>query len=145
MAEQSGTRVRVILRWLQILESLDSDEIGEFIFQFRCFTKNNGGQIQETRIPEGTGYIKISHNRSQNRLDHINKVLFDGFVQDHLKIIAQGEEVDQFSENDFLETYEREFTGAVSGFAGPHIPGDEGSVDPENMSNWRIAYEIEIV
>ena len=53
--------------------------------------------------------------------------------------------MDQLSENDFLEEYQREFTGPASGFAGPHIPGDEGSVDPENMSNWRIAYEIEVV
>jgi hypothetical protein len=145
MAEQSGTRIRVILKWLQILESLDTDEIGEFVFNFRVFTRNNGGQIQESRIPEGDGYIEITHNRSGNRLDHINKVLFDGYVEDHLKIIAEGMEVDQFSDNDYLDAYEREFTGPVSGIVGPHIPGDEGSVDPENMSNWRLAYTVEEV
>ena len=80
-----------------------------------------------------------------NRLDHINKVLFDGVVQDHLKVEAQGEELDRFSENDFLELYAREFTGPVAGFAGRHVPGDEGSVDPENLHNWRLCYDIETI
>jgi hypothetical protein len=144
MAEQTGTRVRVILKWLQILESLDTDDTGEFVFNFRVFTRNNGGMIQETRLPE-EGHLEISESRMSNRLDHINKVLFDGYVSDHLKIEAQGEEIDQFSANELLDQYQREFTGDVATFLGRHNPGDEGSIDPENMGNWRICYDIEAV
>ena len=144
MADQSGTRVRVILRWIQILESLDTDEEGEFVFKFRVYTRNGGGQIQETRFPE-EGHLSIHESRASNRIDHINKVIFDGMVQDHLKVEAQGEEIDRFSDNDFLELYAREFTGPVAGFAGRHVPGDEGSVDPENLHNWRLCYDVETV
>lgn len=144
MAEQSAKRVRVILRWIQILDSLDNDQEGEFVFKFRVYTKNGGGQIQETRMPE-QGHIAIHEGRMSNRLDHLNKVIFDGMVSDHLKVEAQGEELDRFSENDLLEIYQREFTGPPEGFAGRHVPGDEGSVDPENLGNWRIGYEVEIL
>jgi hypothetical protein len=28
---------------------------------------------------------------------------------------------------------------------GRYAPDDEGSNDPENMSNWRICYDIELI
>lgn len=28
---------------------------------------------------------------------------------------------------------------------GRYCPGDEGADDPENMSNWRICYTVELV
>ena len=76
MADQSGTRVRVILRWIQILDSLDADQEGEFVFKFRVYTRHGGGQIQETRFPE-EGHLSIHEGRVSNLMDHINKVLFD--------------------------------------------------------------------
>ena len=33
----------------------------------------------------------------------------------------------------------------INDYLGVIQPGDEGSDDPENMSNWRIGYEIETV
>ena len=72
-------------------------------------------------------------------------VLFEGEVSDHLVVELRGEELDQFSDNDELEFYRREFAGPIDAQLGVHQPGDEGSDDPENMSNWRIGYEIEVV
>jgi hypothetical protein len=53
-----------------------------------------------------------------------------------------GEELDQFSANDPLDHYRREFTGSPSEWIGHYEPVDEGSTDPENMSTWRICFDI---
>ena len=146
MTEQSGTRVRVTLRWLQILDKLEPffKEKGEFVFWAKVWTDNHGGKVQETRMPE-SGHYPISDHPRWNRLNHLDKVLFEGEVSDHLVVELRGEELDQFSDNDELEFYRREFTGPISDQVGFIQPGDEGSDDPENMSNWRIGYEIEPV
>lgn len=146
MTEQSGTRIRVTLRWLQILDKLEPffKEKGEFVFWAKVWTDNHGGKVQEIRMPE-TGHYPISDHPRWNRLNHLDKVLFEGEVTDHLVVELRGEELDDFSDNDELEFYRREFNGPVQGFVGTHQPGDEGSADPENMSNWRVGYEIETV
>lgn len=145
MAEQKGTRIRVILRWVQILDKLEPayKEKGEFVFRARVSTKNFGGKTQETRMPE-TGYYSISDHPRFNRLNHMDKILFEGEVSDHLLIEMEGEELDQFSANDMLERYGREYNGPVAGFLGWHQPDAEHPEgDPENLSNWRLGYEIE--
>ena len=53
-----------------------------------------------------------------------------------------GEELDQLSANDQLDHYRREFSGDPSQWVGHYEPVDEGSTDPENMSNWRICFDI---
>ena len=45
--------------------------------------------------------------------------------------------------NDHLEHYSKSFSGDSSGWLGRHQPTDEGLDDPENMSDWRICYDIE--
>ena len=45
--------------------------------------------------------------------------------------------------NDQLEHYSKSFSGDSSGWLGRHQPTDEGIDDPENMSDWRICYDIE--
>ena len=72
-------------------------------------------------------------------------VLFEGECGDTLLVELFGEELDQLSANDQLETYRREFTGDRSEWLGRHQPTDEGSDDPENMVDWRICYDIETV
>jgi len=52
--------------------------------------------------------------------------------------------LDQLTANDHLEDYRREYTGPVSSWVGRHQPTDEGVGDPENMSDWRICYDIEM-
>jgi hypothetical protein len=147
MSEGNAKRVRVTLRWLQILDALEGpgDDKGEFKFTFRV-SSANGDLVQETRLPE-QGHISISDHPSWNKVDKINKVIFDGQVEDHLGVELMGEEVDLLSANDHLETYRREFNGDPEGWAGSYKPGDEGGkdTDPENLSNWRVGYDIEIV
>lgn len=145
MAE--GKRIRVTLRWLQILDNLEPafDEKGEFRFRSRVSSRN-GDVVKEVQFPE-SGYYSISDHPSWNRLNKLDKVLFEGEVEDHLVVELFGEELDKMSANDHLETYRREFEGPVDQWVGKYSPGDEGGkeTDPENMSNWRIGYDIEIV
>ncbi|HKJ92302.1 MAG TPA: hypothetical protein VJ957_03990 [Longimicrobiales bacterium] len=145
MAE--GKRIRVTLRWLQILDNLEPayDEEGEFRFHSRV-TSRNGDIVDERQFPE-TGYYSIRDHPAWNKLNKLDKVLFEGEVQDHLVVELNGEEIDLLSANDHLEAYRREFEGPVESWAGRYEPGDEGGkeTDPENMSNWRIGYDIEML
>lgn len=150
MAEDGGTRIRVILRWLQIKDKLEPwfKEKGEFQFRSRVSTESEGGVVQETRFPE-QGYYAISDHPRFNKLDKLNKVLFEGQVKDRLLVELFGTELDKLSADDHLEEYEREFTGDPQSWVGRYQPGDEESDaprsdDPENLSNWRICYDIEL-
>jgi hypothetical protein len=143
----TGKRVRVTLRRIQILDSLDLDGTGEFRFRFRVSTRNRGGVEQETRYPPD-GHLSISDHPAWNRIEKIDKVLFESEVDDHLVVEAFGEEIDLLSPNDQLETYRRSFDGPPESWAGRYTHWDEsadGVKDPENMSNWRIGYEIELL
>jgi len=145
MSAQDGTRIRVTLRWVQILDDLEPffKDKGEFVFSSRVWT-DNGGEVQETRMPR-KGHYPISDHPRWNRLNDLDVVLFEGAVVDHLAIQLRGEELDQFTANDELDFYSRTFTGPIGDHVGVIQPGDEGSDDPENMSNWRVGYEIEAV
>jgi hypothetical protein len=147
MAEQTG-RVRVILRWIQILDTMEPawKEKGEFRFTARVSTENGGGIVRESRYPE-QGHYDISDHPAWNKVV-MNRVLFEDAVQDHLLVELRGEELDTFSANDHLDTYRREFRGDPTSWFGWYGPGDDTSAeinpaDPENMSNWRVAYVIE--
>lgn len=144
MEEQGGRRIAVTLRWVQILDNLEPffKAKGEFVFWAKVSTRNHGGMSQETRMPS-KGHYPISDHPRWNRLNNLDKVLFEGRVTDHLVIELRGEELDQFSDNDELEFYRREFTGPIEQYLGLVQPGDEGSGDPEAMSNWRVGYEIQ--
>ncbi len=56
-----------------------------------------------------------------------------------------GTELDNLSPNDELQSYHREYTGDPSTWVGRHQPTDEGSDDPENLADWRVCYDIEMV
>lgn len=142
MTDQAGERIQVVLRWIQILDKLEPfyKETGEFVFTASI---ESGGKVQKTRMPEGDGYYSIGDKPGWNRLEKLNKVLFDGPAGDSLVIELLGEELDQLSANDQLEHYRREFSGNVADWLGHYEPVDEGSTDPENMSNWRICFDIQ--
>ena len=146
MTGQGGKRIRVTLRWLQVLDKLEPfyKDKGEFVFRAKVSTDNHGGRIQETRMP-AKGHYSISDRPRWNRLRDLDKVIFEGEVTDHLSVELRGEELDQLSANDQLDAYRRTFTGPIEDNLGVIQPGDEGSDDPENMSNWRIGYQIEAV
>ena len=143
MTGEAGQRIRVVLRWIQILDKLEPffKETGEFVFRSKVAS---GGKVDEQRFPE-EGYYAISDKPGWNRLEKLNKVLFDGVPGDELVVELTGEELDQLTANDMLDHYRREFTGDVSQWLGLNEPVDEGSADPENMSNWRVCFDIQKV
>jgi len=142
MTEQAGRRIQVVLRWIQILDKLEPffKETGEFVFRSKV---ESGGKVEEYRFPE-RGYYSISDKPGWNRLEKLNKVLFDGVPEGELVVELSGEELDQLSANDMLDLYRREFSGNVEDWLGHYEPVDEGSTDPENMTNWRICYDIKV-
>jgi hypothetical protein len=141
MSENGGSRVRVILRWIQIKDNKEAmwDAEGEFRFRSKITTS---GESHEIEFPE-QGYWSISDHPRRNKVDKIDKVLFEGDAGDSLVVELFGVELDQLTANDHLEDYSREFTGPASSWIGRHEPTDEGTGDPENMVDWRICYDIE--
>jgi hypothetical protein len=147
MAEGNGQRIRVILRMVQIHDNLEPawDEEGEFRFTAKVSSPNRGGILKETILPppeSGLKFYKVSDNPAWNRLK-LDKVLFEGEVDDRLEVEILGEELDFLSPNDQLDLYHRVFEGDPASWVGLYHPGDEGSSDPERMSNWWVYLEIE--
>jgi len=138
---ESGHRIRVILRWIQIKDNKEAawDDEGEFRFRSRV---TSAGRTVEHRFPE-QGFWSISDHPRRNKVDKIDKVLFDGEAGDSLVVELFGEELDRFSAPDHLEDYRKEFRGDASSWVGRYQPSDEARGDAENLSDWRICYDIE--
>ncbi len=143
MAKGGAQRIRITLRWIQITDNKEApwDDEGEFRFRSRVTT---AGRTHEAEFPE-QGYWSISDHPRRNKVDKIDKVLFEGEVGDSCVVELSGFELDQLSSRDSLAPYRREFTGAAASWVGRHQPTDEGSSDPESMIDWRIAYDIDLV
>ena len=141
MSESGGNRIRVTLRWIQIKDNKEAawDDEGEFRFRSKV---TSGNDVQEHEFPK-EGFWSISDHPRRNKVDKIDKVLFEGAAGDSLVVEMFGVELDQLTANDHLEDYRREYTGPMSSWVGRHQPTDEGVGDPENMSDWRICYDIE--
>ena len=138
-----ATRVRITLNWIKLLDSLDVGDEGQFRFTAKVASSNQGGFSADIRFPE-EGYYPLSSKPGWNFIK-LDRVLWEGEIVDDLSLELVGEEIDRFSENDFLDTYQRRFSGPPNAWAGKYHPMDEGSDDPENMSNWRIAYTIDLI
>jgi hypothetical protein len=143
MSENGGGQMRVTLRWIQIKDNKEAmwDDEGEFRFRSKITT---AGQSHELEFPE-QGYWTISDHPRRNKVDKIDKVLFEGAVGDNLIVELSGVELDDFSANDHLEDYRREYSGDPGSWVGRHQPTDEGSHDPENLTDWRVCYDIEVI
>lgn len=144
MGNGSGERIKVILRMIQIHDDLEPawDDQGEFRFTARVSSRNAGGWTEETTLPRKKDFYRISDNPAWNRL-RLDEVLFEGEVEDHMEIELIGTELDFLSADDQLDRYHRVWEGSPSDWIGHYRPGDEGSDDPERMSNWWIYLEIE--
>jgi len=141
------THIRVTLRYVEILDSKDLDEHGEFVFQFKGSVPERDVE-QTVRIPE-SGYMSISDHPSMNKVT-MDRVIFEGEVNEGEALVLEGsgEELDKLSANDQLNPFRREFTGSPAEWAGSYSPWDEGSAtdtDPEQLGDWRIAYDIELL
>lgn len=152
MSEGNGERIKVMVRWVQILDNLEPafKEKGEFVFKSVVSSDNLGGVRKESRYP-ATGHLSISDQPVFNR-EIVNWVIFEGEVKDHLVIELFGEELDRFSADDLLDSYRREFRGPVKSWLGTYGPGEDmteeeiqDAEDPEMMDNWRVLYFIDRV
>jgi hypothetical protein len=143
----SARRVRVVLRYIEILDSKDIDTVGEFRFRFRAGVPERG-ELGESRIPEDPhGHVSISEHPAMNRIS-VGAVLFEGDIGpgESLVVEAEGEEVDRLTRNDPLSPYRRVFAAPLDAALGEHGPWDEGGngeADPEQLADWRFAYAIE--
>lgn len=138
-------KIRVTLRYIEILDSKDLDGEGEFVFEFKG-TVPDRGEEQTLRIPD-EGHMSISEHPAMRKVT-LNKVIFEGEVEDGETLVLEGKgtELDTLSAHDELNPFRREFTGPVSDWIGEHSPWDEGTADvsdPEQLGDWRIAYGIE--
>ena len=136
-------QIRVILRWIQIKDNKEAmwDDEGEFRFRSRITTN---GESHELTFPE-QGYWSISDHPRRNKVDKIDKVIYEGSCGDNLIVELFGEELDDLTANDSLENSRRQYPGESSTWIGRHQPTDEGTKDPENMADWRVCYDIEKV
>ncbi len=141
MSDNGGGQIRVTLRWIQIKDNKEAmwDDEGEFRFRSVVTT---AGKSHEIEFPE-QGYWSISDHPRRNKVDKIDKVLYEGDFGEDLVVELFGVELDDFSANDHLEDYRREYSGDSSKWVGRHQPTDEGTDDPENMTDWRVCYDIE--
>lgn len=146
MPQEATDRVRVILRWIQILDDREPfwQERGEFRFWSRI-ASDAEQDAQEHRFPETTTW-SISDNPAWNK-KQLDRVLFEGEVQDRLVVELFGEEIDPM-QSDPLDEYRREFRGPASAIVGrygpgPDTPEDDPTVDLEKMQYWGICYDIE--
>lgn len=137
-----GAKMRVVLEKIQILEDRDPwiKGRGEIRFAARVYTANNGGRLQETRLPT-QGVYKISDRPGQNMLE-LDQVLFEDYAADDLRIEIVGVEEDTFDPDDTVGKYTRLFSGPAETWFGSYGPNGE-VVDPEDMLTWRIWYRIE--
>ncbi len=140
MAEPQAERVKVVLRWVQILDKLEPMFKEKGQFRFTVLIAADDADPRKTVLPE-KGHYDISDHPGWNRLG-LDKVVFEGEVREKLVVELQGEELDFLTANDRLEDYRRVFEGPASSWLGRKCPGDEGPGDPEAMSNWRVCYEI---
>ena len=144
MSHVNGKRIRVILRMVQIHDKLEPvwEDEGEFRFTATVTSRNRGGIEAKTVLPGEQDHYKVMDNPAWNQLK-LDKTLFEGEVDDHLEIEIIGEELDLVGPNDQLERYHRVFQGDPDDWIGFYRPGDEGSADPERMSNWWVYLEVE--
>lgn len=142
----AARHIRVTVSYVEVLDRKDLDEHGEFVFDFKVSVPGRGLE-QATRVPED-GHLAISDHPSMNKVT-LNTRIFEGEVDDGDSLVLEvtGTELDKMSKDDELTSYRRELTGPVSGWAGTYSPWDEGSVDasdPEQLGDWRLAYEVEV-
>lgn len=143
MSNAAPKRIRVVLRWIQILDVKEPffRRAGQFRFVSTISAGENGRELKKT-LPE-SGSLTVSDSFAQNRVT-FDTVLYEGEATDSLSIRIEGEEVDRLSKNDPLPVYQRDFSGDPAGWLGWYGPGDEAPDDEkENLESWRVCYIIE--
>lgn len=137
-----GTRARVVLERIEIVEDLEPwwKGRGEAVFRARVRTSGNGAIEQVTRIPDD-GVMKISDRAGQNVIE-LERTLFDGYAAGELAIEIVGTEHDTFDPDDSLGRYARVFDCGHEQLFRAFGPEDE-ALDPEDVGPWRVWYRID--
>lgn len=139
MDAAAGQRVRVLLKWVQVLD--DQDPAWKGAGEFRFFVRVTGdGVVRERWVPEA-GVLEISDDPRRNRV-RLDLPIFEGVVRERLEIELAGVELDVGDAHDALPGYRRVFTGPPAGWLGSYGPGDEEE-EPEDLGAWRVWYRIE--
>ena len=139
-----GRKLRVTLRRIQILDNKEPffDRFGEIRLRARVSTEDYDGSAAVTELPE-TGVYRISDHPGKNIVT-LNEPIFEGWVASHLEVELTATEVDRLSKDDPFRPYRRVHSGDASCMIGDFGPSDEG-VDPEDVGDWRVWYEIDEV
>ena len=139
-----GSRLRVTLRRLQILDKKEPfyERFGEIRVRARVRTRDAGGAETVTEIPE-RGTLRVSDQPGRNIVT-LDVPIFEGWVADHLEVELDASELDRLSRPDLFRPYRRVHTGGPARLIGRYGPGDEG-IDPEEVGDWRVWYDIEEV
>lgn len=134
----TGMKLRVFLEKILIVDDSDPWLLGkgEFDFTVRVRSNDNGGVEQATRLP-AKGHYKVGSGQMIN----INRVVFEGFADQHLAIRIQALERDLLHD-DNLGVYNRVFTCGAATWIGEYGPYDE-RLDPEDLGPWKVWYRIE--
>lgn len=134
-----GLKIRVVLHKIKIMD--DSEPWwkgkGEVDFEAIAWTPDNGGKTQKTRLPH-TGEWKA---RAGEVLT-VNEVIFEGFVSDQLTLRIKGMERDRHDSDDYLGTFQRNFSCNPESWLGNYQPGD-AIVDMESLDLFQVWYSIE--
>jgi hypothetical protein len=139
----TGSKVRVVLEKIRVRDDLDPliKGRGELYFATKTYSPDNGGQLQQHRFPQ-TGVFKISDIPGRNDVE-LDSVIFEGYVENDLRIEIAGTELDTFDPDDVLGKYTRLFCGDPNRWYGAYGPDDEKPIEPENLTSWEIWYRIE--
>lgn len=147
MAEPTSSRVKVTLRWIQVMDRPEParKNVGEFRFRTRVST---AAASSECHFP-GQGHFEISDHPAWDKLV-LNRVIYEGPAGDSMTVELMSEETDTLRANDLLDHYRREFTGSPDSWYGWYGPGEDvpagvakRSEDPEMMDGWRVCYIIQ--
>lgn len=139
--DQRGQPIRVVLEKIRITDDREPwwKGKGEFKFQSRVSTPNNGNQTQKRELPWDKYYSRGAR-AGENEII-LEESVFEGYVENKLLIEVGGVELDTFDADDRLSTYKREFMGAPATWIGSYSPQASGGV--EDTGGWQIWYRVE--
>jgi hypothetical protein len=139
---QHGRKVRVVLEKLEITDDREPffKGKGEFRFNARVWTPDNGGILKETTLP-AAGHFSMGDRGQQSEVT-LDAVLFEDWVERKLAIQICGLELDTFDHDDRLNTFGEIFRGDPASWFGRYEPTGD-AVDPLDLGGWKVWFRIE--
>lgn len=137
---QRGRPVRVVLERIRITNDSEPWFKGKGEFRFRAIlsSRDNGGQETSTEFPKSR-HFKLGDKPGSNEVT-LDAVVFEGYVEQNLRIHIRGEELDLLDPDDRLDSYKRLFSGDPAAWIGSYGPDEHGI---EELDGWQVWYRIE--